>query len=373
MAQFFSQTHLGADDFIQNGYYKSIIFYAKWVLSMLNELTAEALIDASFRWLCQQRKHFPANSDIWDLRFHWETLKPKLMEDIVANRFTFLPLQKIHKQNGEVIHLWSSIDSLVLKMLAILLTRYLPSSILCTHVKGHGGSKQTVNTIQAQLSTQTFVFRTDVKSYYESINHEILLGQLAGYVKDKIVMNLLGQYLKRSVEEGGLFTDLTQGISSGCPLSPLIASIYLYELDRAMEKKTVFYRRFMDDIIVLSPSRRKLRKAIRTVNQHFAALKVQQHPDKTSIGRAANGFDFLGYQFGKEKITVSKRTLHNYIHRLSRLYEQKKHLPNWEVLLDDYRQRWLQWVYAGLPHNILNDIVSVNRDGIVQRPIPITP
>jgi hypothetical protein len=61
---------------------------------MLNELTDEALIDTSFSWLCKQRKHFPADSDVWDLRFHWHTLKPKIIDDLVSNRFTFRPLQK---------------------------------------------------------------------------------------------------------------------------------------------------------------------------------------------------------------------------------------------------------------------------------------
>jgi RNA-directed DNA polymerase len=166
-------------------------------------------------------------------------------------------------------------------------------------------------------------------------------------------MNLLGQYLKRSVEVGGLFTDITQGISSGCPLSPLISCFYLYELDNEMAGKAVFYRRYMDDLIVLAPTRWKLRKAIRTVNQHFSALKLKQHPDKTTLGRIANGFDFLGYQFGREKITVSKRTLENHIRRLTQLYEQKKHPPNWKMLLDDYRQHWLTWVYAGIPSSKL--------------------
>jgi RNA-directed DNA polymerase len=321
---------------------------------MLNELTNEALIDNSFSWLCKQRKHFPANSDVWDLRFHWHTLKPQLINDLLTNRFTFRPLQKISKQSGEVIHLWTSVDCLVLKMLATLLAKYLPASLLCTHLKGHGGAKQTVTAIQAQLSTNTFVFRTDVKSYYESINHELLLSKLAAYVKDKVVMNLLGQYLKRSVECGGLFTDITQGISSGCPLSPLMSSFYLYKLDKEMESKSVFYRRYMDDIIVLSPTRWKLRKAIRTVNQHFAKLTLHQHPDKTTIGRIKHGFDFLGYQFGKEKLTVSKRTLENHIRRLTQLYEQKKHQPNWQMLLDDYRQHWVTWVYSGIPSSIID-------------------
>jgi hypothetical protein len=332
---------------------------------MINELTNSNILDESFSWLCKQRKHYPVNSDVWHCRFHWQSIKPKLRHDLSTNLFTFQPLQKVTKSSGEVIHLWTSIDSLVLKLLSLVLHRYLPSSMLCTHLKGHGGSKHTVTEIQRNLTgnvnNNTFVFRTDVKSYYESINHEILLDKLSVYIKDKMVMNLLAQYLKRSVESGGLFKDIKQGISSGCPLSPLISSFYLYELDNEMEDKPVFYRRYMDDIIVLSSSRWKLRKAIKTVNQHFEKLKLKQHPDKTTIGKIKTGFDFLGYQFGKEKITVSKRTLQNHIRRLSRLYEQKQHQPNLKMLLDDYRQHWVTWVYSGIPSSIINfDSESVN-------------
>jgi RNA-directed DNA polymerase len=321
---------------------------------VITELVSEDLIDESFRWLCKQRKHFPDNSDVWDVRFHWNKIEPQLIDELISNKFNFQPLQKVTKASGEVIHLWTSIDSVVLKLLSLVLSHYLPSSKLCTHLKGHGGSKQTVTSIQAEIPNNTFVFRTDVKSYYESINHEILLDKLSVYIKNKMVMNLLAQYLKRSVESGGLFKDIKQGISSGCPLSPLISSFYLYELDKEMEDKPVFYRRYMDDIIVLSPSRWKLRKAIRTVNQHFEKLKLKQHPDKTDIGRISNGFDFLGYQFGQEKITVSKRTVQNHIRRITQLYEQKKHLPNWQMLLDDYRQHWVTWVLSGIPSSIIN-------------------
>lgn len=167
-------------------------------------------------------------------------------------------------------------------------------------------------------------------------------------------MNLLTQYVKRSVESGGLFTDYSQDISSGCPLSPLIASFYLVELDNEMAQQPVFYRRYMDDIIVLSPSRGKLRKAIKTINQTFDRLKLKQHPDKTFIGRITKGFDFLGYQFGQEKLTVSPRTLTNHLRRLTQLYEQKKHLPNWQVLLDDYRRHWITWVYSGIESSIIH-------------------
>lgn len=197
---------------------------------MLNELTNTNLTDGSFGWLCKQRKHFPANSDVWHCRFHWERIKPKLKHDLSADCFTFQPLQKVTKPSGEVIHLWTSIDSLLLKQLSLMLQRHLPPSKLCTHLKWHGGSKRTITEIQPNLvgdlvsnsHKHIFVFRTGVKSYYESINHEILLDKLSVCIKDKTVMNLLSQYLKRSVESGWLFRDIKQGISSGCDITLLI-------------------------------------------------------------------------------------------------------------------------------------------------------
>ena len=65
-------------------------------------------------------------------------------------------------------------------------------------------------------------------------------------------------------------------------------------LDKRMEATGLFYVRFMDDWIVLAPSRWKLRRAIRVVNQTLAELKVEQHPDKTSVGKTERGFCFLG-------------------------------------------------------------------------------
>lgn len=70
---------------------------------------------------------------------------------------------------------------------------------------------------------------------------------------------------------------------------------------------------------------------------------------------------------------VSKRALQNHIRRLLRLYEQKKGHTNWIALLDNYRQRWLQWIYAGLSHNIVDKFDVVNLYENVLHPAPLTP
>ena len=111
---------------------------------------------------------------------------------------------------------------------------------------------------------------------------------------DLLVLDLVRQYLARFVSDGGEYVDITQGISLGCPLSPLMGALYLKPLDDRMAALGCFYVRFMDDWVVLTPTRWKLRRAIRAVNEVMAALRVVQHPDKTFIGRVARGFDFLG-------------------------------------------------------------------------------
>jgi RNA-directed DNA polymerase len=324
------------------------MLYAKHVFT-------EATLDTAYSWLCKQRRNFPANADIWHLRFHWHTIHSELLQTLHKQDYTFLPLSVVTKADGETLHLWSSQDALVLKMLAMALPEALALSPLCTHIKGHGGLKATVSALHAALPDYRYVMKTDVKGYYESIDHTILLKQLDKDITDPFIWRLLVQFVKRTVEKGGTFKSIHCGISRGCPLSPIIAAYYLKGLDEQMAgDPRYFYRRYMDDVIVLAKTRWHLRKAVRTVNQHFSQLKVAQAPDKTFIGKISKGFDFLGYRFGQEKLRVSKRTLENHIRRLSRLYEQKKHQPNWKMLLDDYRQRWVTWVYSGIPSSIID-------------------
>jgi len=80
-----------------------------------------------------------------------------------------------------------------------------------------------------------------------------------------------------------------QGISLGCPLSPLMGAVYLKRLDERMEASGAAYARFMDDWVILAPTRWKLRAAVRLVNETLAELHVHQHPDRTFIGRPAGG------------------------------------------------------------------------------------
>ncbi|WP_170207179.1 reverse transcriptase domain-containing protein [Roseinatronobacter monicus] len=224
-------------------------------------------------------------------------------------------------------------DRPTLAALAARLTKILPRSPRCYHLKGTGGLKAAVRAAtQAlhQYGPAPFVYRTDVKSFYETVDAEILLGKVERHTRDRNCLNLLGQYLNMSVETGGNFVDAPRGLRAGGAPSPVLGAFYLYDLDCAMAaQKDVFYLRYMDDIIVISRHRWPLRRAIATIQHHFAAVGMVSHPDKTLIGRMGHGamsggVSFLGYQLSLSGLSLSAETLRRHIEKARRLYEQCK-------------------------------------------------
>ncbi len=315
---------------------------------ILTQLVSNDVLDTAYDWLCQRRRAYPADSDVWSFRQAWAREKDTLKAALAAGRFRFGLLTRITLADGEEVDLWSARDALVLKALTIVLAKHLPVSTRCTHVKGHGGAKAAVRQVVARLPDNRFVLRTDVKSYYASIDHFILLDRLAHYVKDRRVLNLLGQYLRRSSERGGEFWDYEKGISLGCPFSPLMGAFFLHELDQRMERTGLFYVRFMDDILVLAPSRWKLRRAVKAVNEVLGSLSLEKHPDKTFIGRIERGFDFLGFHFSREGLTVAKATIERFVERAARLYEQEPEEAFVSTRFGMYVRRWVAWSGVGL-------------------------
>ena len=102
----------------------------------------------------------------------------------------------------------------------------------------------------------------------------------------------------RVVCDGGVYASVTQGISLGCPLSPLIGAIFRSRPDEAMEATGLFYARFIDDWVVLAPTRWKLRRAVRVINQILNELS--EPPVTLRQGRVAIRLRRLPYRSSAE-------------------------------------------------------------------------
>ena len=289
--------------------------------------------------------NYSPNDGVWDVRWRWAELRPRLQEWLRAGVYRIGSVRRF-PAGDETIEVWPALDALVLKATALVLTaHWLPDlSPHCYHIEGRGGAKAAVRFVDAHRADNTFVFRTDVKSYYASIDHEILLAMLDRHAPTGVSAICCAQYVRRTIYDGGLYEDVERGIALGCPLSPLMGALYLNLLDERMEATGLTYARFMDDWVILAPTRWKLRAAIRLVNETLAELKLRQHPDKTFIGRVSRGFDFLGYLFTPAALEVAQQAVERCVERVSRLYEQGADL----ICIGTYLRRWLCWARAGV-------------------------
>ncbi len=313
---------------------------------LMDEVVCETVLDQAYAWLCTRRRAFPPDADVWAFRRHWQRERPRLRAELLAGTYRLAVLSRVTLQSGEEIDLWSARDALVLKAVTVVLAQRLPLSPRCAHLKGHGGSKGALREVLRHLDANRFVLRTDIRHYYASIAHDLVLDQLAGCIQDGRVLNLVAQYLTRTVERGGLFWDYHTGIALGCPLSPLLGAFALGDLDQAFERLGLFYVRFMDDVLVLAPTRGKLRRAVQLLNRTLAGLHLEKHPAKTFIGRSDRGFDFLGYHLAPGRLALAQKTIETFVERAHQLYE---HEPDGgAVRLGVYVRRWAAWA-GGAP------------------------
>lgn len=325
----------------------TVLQYVRQSAMMMEQIASEAIMDEAYAWLCHRRLDYPANADIWSFRRNWRDEKQRIRSDLLRGLYRFDALDRVEFRDGSHVDVWTSRDALVLKAMTLCLADVLPASSSCTHIRGHGGAKEAIRQIAHHLPRHNFVLRTDVKSYYASIDHHLLMDRLSEYVTDKVVLNLLSQYMWRSICYGGNFIDIKRGISLGCPLSPLMAAFYLYELDQRFARSGLFYIRFMDDILILAPTHWKIRKAMAVIRSMLDALRLDIHPEKTFIGRILKGFNFLGYHFYDGAVSAAVKTTAKMRETAARLYEQTRREDN-SAPLGQYLTRWNAWFRGGL-------------------------
>ncbi|MDB3965890.1 reverse transcriptase domain-containing protein [Amylibacter sp.] len=186
--------------------------------------------------------------------------------------------------------------------------------------------------------------RFDVRSYYSSMDHQIILNLLRKYQVTPGVISIVSEYLSLpNHNKSG------KGMIAGGSISPLIGALYLTPLDKLMEDLQttigIRYQRYMDDYVIFAPTRHKLRKAIKLMYVVLDELKVDVHPKKRFIGPTRRGFDFLGYWLEPHRpLTPSQVSLTRLTDRSRQLLERTASIAR----LRQYILRWLQWHRSGL-------------------------
>ena len=152
-----------------------------------------------------------------------------------------------------------------------------------------------------------FVFDADIRSYFDTIDRGKLLGMVSERISDRRVVKLIRKWLVAGVMEDGTVRETLAGTPQGGVISPLLANIYLHELDRTWERECKYLGllvRYCDDFVVMCRTESQAREAHRRVQGIMERLGLALHPEKTRIvdlRRGKEGFTFLGCTIRKRR------------------------------------------------------------------------
>jgi len=157
---------------------------------------------------------------------------------------------------------------------------------------------------QAILEGKTYIIDLDLRSYFDTVKHHIVLEKVARRIDDDAVLWLLKLLLDVSGK---------QGVPQGGVISPLLSNLYLNEVDQMLERAkavtryerwtAVEYARFADDLVILvdsHPRQQWLRQAVdKRLREELAKLQVEVNEEKSRRVDLAQGegFGFLGFAF----------------------------------------------------------------------------
>lgn len=157
---------------------------------------------------------------------------------------------------------------------------------------------------QGIVEAKTKIIDLDLRAYFDTVQHSLLLDKVAKRVRDNEVMRLLKMILKATGKKG---------VPQGGVISPVLSNLYLNEVDRMLERAmkatrfkqytAVQYARFADDLVILldnHPRHDWLVAAVtKRLREEIAKLRVEINEEKSRIVdlRKGESFGFLGFDF----------------------------------------------------------------------------
>src|SRR5271156_4500363 len=195
---------------------------------------------------------------------------------------------------------------------------------------------------RAIVEEKTRIIDLDLASYFDNVQHSLLLEKVARRGRDDAVMHLLKMILKGNGEKS---------VPPGGGVSPLLSNLYLNEVDRMLEKAvdttrrgkstSVQYARFADDMVILIDAERRsdwLVKAIdRRLREEFAKLRVAINENKSRVVDLKKGesFTFLGFEY-RRVLSLQRKWRPYYAPKM------KKRTALFEKLMEIFRQH-ISW------------------------------
>ncbi len=167
----------------------------------------------------------------------------------------------------------------------------------------------------------------DLEKFFDRVNHDRLMGQIAKRVGDKRLLKLIRAFLNAGVMENGLVSPSVEGTPQGGPLSPLLSNLVLDELDRELERRGHRFVRYADDCNLFVRSERAGQRVMESVTRFITQkLKLKVNETKSAVARPQER-KFLGFSFsaGPEvKRVIAPKALDRFKRRVREITRRAK-------------------------------------------------
>lgn len=211
--------------------------------------------------------------------------------------------------------------------------RQVLAALFEPHFSGHSyGFRPARSAHQAVLAAREYqrqgkgwVVDLDLASFFDEVDHDLLIARVRRRVRDVRVIQLIRAYLNAGVMLGGLVQSTDKGTPQGGPLSPLLSNILLDDLDKELEKRGHAFCRYADDCNIYVASRRSGERVMASLIGYLeGTLKLKVNHAKSAVDRPVKRV-FLGYSFTAQKdakIRVPQKTCRKMREKLKELFSR---------------------------------------------------
>ena len=156
---------------------------------------------------------------------------------------------------------------------------------------------------QAHREGLRYAADCDLKSFFDTVHHGLLMNRLARRMADRRVLRLIGRYLRAGVILPDGSRELTTcGVPQGGPLSPLLANVMLDDLDQELEHRGLRFSRYADDFLIFVRSQRAAQRVLSSISRFIEGrLRLRINPNKSKAARL-HACTFLGFELRRGKL-----------------------------------------------------------------------